>query len=224
MNSSKLLPVWDIWIRLFHWTLAFAVLFLLYSGLTGELFFDWHRQIGELVLLLVLFRLCWGVVGSSNIRVLRLFKSPREAIFHLRGFLVRDVPPEREHNAAGSWAVIAMLLIVTTQAVTGMFIADEDEFVEGALYGAVDTQWSDWMYQVHMINANLIQLIVILHVIMIAAYLIYAKRNLLMPMITGKLKWPIDKEPPEVDFQSWWIGIICLVASGLVVGWLSNWF
>lgn len=224
MSQAKLLPVWDIWIRLFHWSLALAVLLLLYTGLTGNLFFEWHRLLGEFVLLLILFRLFWGVVGSSNIRLSRLVRNPVQVLKHLRALISRDVPVEREHNAAGSWAVLAMLLLLGTQAITGMFIADEDEFIEGALYGSLDSGLSDWMYRVHMINAELIQVIVCLHVIMIAAYYFYARRNLLLPMVSGKLNWPDDTHLPAVSFQRWWIGLVCLLVSAALVGWLGDWF
>ncbi|MFK7891692.1 MAG: cytochrome b/b6 domain-containing protein, partial [Granulosicoccus sp.] len=175
-------------------------------------------------LLLILFRVLWGIVGSSNIRMNRLVRNPLEALSHLRALVARDVPVEREHNAAGAWAVVALVLIVGTQAVTGMYIADEDEIVEGALYGSLGSDLSDLMYRVHMINANLIQIIVGLHVLMIVVYLLYAKRNLLTPMFTGTLRWPESVPLPVVDFQRWWVGLICLVISLLGVGWLADWW
>ena len=224
MSQTKSLPIWDIWIRLFHWSLAVAVGFLLYSGTTGDLFFDWHRQLGEFVLMLIIFRLLWGVVGSSNVRLTRLIRSPREAVKHIGHFAKRDVPQEREHNAAGAWAVVAMLLILGTQAVTGMFIADEDELVEGALYGSAGSDLTDLMYRIHHINSDLIKLIVILHVVMVLLYAAYARRNLISPMFTGKLKWASERSAPSVSIQRWWVGVLCLVPCAAGVGYLAGWF
>ncbi|MBX2881658.1 MAG: cytochrome b/b6 domain-containing protein [Granulosicoccus sp.] len=217
-------PVWDIWIRLFHWTLAISVVVLLFTGLTGEFFFEWHRLLGEVVLLLIVFRLFWGVIGSSNIRLLRLLRSPREALVHLRHLTARDVPAEREHNAAGSWAVLLMLLLIGIQALTGQFIADEDELIEGALYGSIDSSAMSWLYRIHMINAKLILLIVCVHVVMIAAYYIIARRNLLLPMLSGKLHWPAEQSLPAVKFQQWWVGLLGFAVCALVVGWLVGWY
>lgn len=209
---------------MFHWSLALAVLLLLYTGLTGDLFYEWHRHAGEFVLLLVLFRFCWGLIGSSNARFSTLIKHPIEAFSHLRALAVRNVPVEREHNAAGAWAVLAMLLVIGTQAVTGMFIADEDEFVEGALYGTFNASISDWIYSVHMFNAEVIKIIVAVHVLMIVVYLFYAKRNLILPMISGKLAWPVNLHPPHIFFQRWWIGLVCLLVCSIAVGWISGWY
>ena len=224
MSHFQSLAIWDIWIRLFHWSLAAAVGFMLYSGLTGNLFFDWHRQVGEFVLMLIVFRLAWGVVGSSNARLARLVRSPRDAFRHIGHLAKRDVPQEREHNAAGAWAVVAMLLIVGTQAVTGMFIADEDEFVEGAFYESVGSDVSDLMYRIHHINSDLIKAIVILHIVMVLLYAVYARRNLIIPMISGKLKWTSQEPPPPVSIQRWWVGVLCLVPCVAGVGYLAGWF
>ena len=224
MEHAKTMRIWDIWIRLFHWSLALAVGFLLYTGLTGNLFFDWHKTAGEFVLMLIVFRLVWGVVGSSNARLGQLIKSPVQAVKHLKQFAARDLPQERGHNAAGSWAVVAMLSIVGTQATTGLFIADEDEFLEGAFYGNVSSDFSDLLYRIHHINADLIKIIVALHIGMVVLYLLYAKVNLLKPMITGKFRWLSDKVAPDVKFQHWWVGALSLFFCAAAVGLLLGWF
>ncbi|MFK8083176.1 MAG: cytochrome b/b6 domain-containing protein [Granulosicoccus sp.] len=224
MTRNDLIAIWDVWVRLFHWALVASVAVLLYSGLTGDLFFDWHKDVGEFVLLLIVFRILWGVVGSSNARLRRLFRSPLEGVEHIRQFARRDVPLEREHNAAGAWAVLAMILMLGTQAVTGLFIADEDEFVEGALYGEVSSSLSDLMYRIHHINAELIQIVLILHIGMVLLYWIYARRNLVLPMITGKIRWTSDAEPPSIVIRPWWVGVPLLLLCGAVVGWVAGWY
>ncbi|MFK7993939.1 MAG: cytochrome b/b6 domain-containing protein [Granulosicoccus sp.] len=224
MTRSNWISIWDIWIRLFHWTLAVSVGFLLYSGLTGDLFFDWHKDLGELVLLLIIFRIAWGLVGSSNARLSRLFRSPAEGIDHLKHLAKREVPQEREHNAAGAWAVVAMIVMLGTQAVTGLFIADEDELVEGAFYSDVGSDVSDLMYRIHHINAELIQIILILHIGMVLLYWLYAKRNLVLPMITGKINWTSDTEPPALAIRQWWIGALLFLACVVFIGWAFDWY
>lgn len=224
MITGRAVPIWDIWIRLFHWSLAISVGLLFYTGITGDLFFDWHRVTGEFVLLLIVFRLVWGVIGSSNARLSALLKSPAEGVRHLQHLAKRDVPQEREHNAAGAWAVIAMIVMLGTQAVTGLFIADEDELVEGALYGDVSSSVSALAYRIHHINAELLQIIVIVHVLMIVIYALYAKRNLVVPMLSGKLDWISESEPPPLFIQRWWVGALCLVPCVAAIAWLSGWF
>lgn len=224
MTRSDVIKIWDIWIRLFHWTLSASVGFLLYSGLTGDFFFDWHKNIGEFVLLLVTFRIAWGLIGSSNARLTQLFRSPSDGVEHIKHLAHGKVPLERGHNAAGSWAVLAMILMLGTQAVTGLFIADEDEFVEGVFYGDASSELSDLMYRVHHINAELIQIILILHIGMVILYAVYAKRNLVLPMITGKIHWTSESRPPAITIRQWWIGAIVFVSCVFIVGWIIDWY
>ncbi|MDB4224352.1 cytochrome b/b6 domain-containing protein [Granulosicoccus sp.] len=226
MNSdTQTIRIWDLWIRLFHWSLAATIVFLLVSGETGWMFFEWHRTAGEIALTLVVFRLFWGIFGSSNARLLKLIKSPASAIVHLGELFKRKLPQERGHNAAGGWAVLLVLVSITAQAITGQFIADEEEFIEGAYYGAISGDLTDLMYTVHMRNAQLLQIFVIVHVAMVFIYLIYARVNLIFPMFTGSMKWTGTQKVPDVVYQGNWVGlifaIVSVVAIAYVVGWVG---
>ena len=219
-----MIKIWDVWVRLFHWSLVVAVGFLFISGETGAGFFDWHRLAGEIVLVLVLFRIFWGIVGSSNARIASLVVSPLRAITHLRELLARKPEQERGHNAAGGWAVLVMLLLLTVQAITGMFIADEEEWVEGAFHGVLSSDKTDFLYNIHHMNAGLLQLFVLIHVVMIIVYYLFARQNLIKPMITGTMQWLSNHEPPEVRFGGVVTGLVCfisvLIAVALAAGWM----
>jgi len=212
--------IWDIWTRLFHWSLAGAVIFLLVSGTTGFKFYEWHRWAGELVLTLLVFRLLWGFVGSSNVRFSALLQHPAKAVEHLRQLFNRNVKDERGHNAAGGWAILLMLLALSVQAITGLFIADEDELVEGALYGQLGSDLSDLLYRIHHLNAELLIALVGIHVAMILVYWLYASKNLISPMFSGRMRWTSHPSAPMVKFQRWWLGAACLVIAALGIAWL----
>ncbi len=226
ITDGQQVRVWDIWVRIFHLSFALSVLFLLVSGETGLGFFDWHKLAGELVLALVFFRLMWGVVGSSNARLLSLFQPPAAAISHLRGVLRGESHASRGHNAAGGWAVLLMLLLVSVQAVSGLFIADEDELIEGAFYAVASVEMSEWMYDIHEQNAELLQILVIVHVAMVFFYLIRAKQNLIAAMISGKMHWPDGQPVTNVVFVSAVLGlflmVVALVVAAVVFGWFSG--
>jgi len=223
-EPSRSVLVWDAWTRLFHWLLAAAVIFLIFSGRTGEFFFDWHRYAGEFVLALVLFRLAWGVVGSSNIRLTQLFTNPLNAVRHLLDLARRRAHVARGHNAAGAWAVVIMLVLVAVQATTGLFIADEDELLEGALYGNFNSSTTALLFRIHHINSELLTVVVCVHVVMILLYKVLARQNLLWPMITGRMRWPTYTSLPEVVFQKFWVGVTCAVLIAAVVGWVCRWY
>ena len=186
-------------------------------------FFDWHRPVGEIVLALIVFRLCWGLLGSSNVRLASLIHHPRHALSHLASLFKRQVSDTRGHNAAGAWAIVIMLISLTTQAVTGMFIADEDELIEGAFYGAINGDLTDWLYRIHHLNAELIIAVVSIHVVMVFVYWLYAGKNLILPMITGRMRWTSDNPPDEVFFQRWWVGLACLLVVVIALGYFLQW-
>lgn len=223
-NDYRKVRVWDIWVRLFHWSLVASVGFLLLSGETGWQFIEWHRTAGEIVLTLIVFRVLWGIAGSSNARLGELFTSPAAGLRHLAMLFRRKSHSERGHNAAGSWAVLIMLASLGIQAVTGSFIADEDEFVEGALYGTLSSSASDIAYQIHHLNAQLIQIVVAIHIIMVFVYLLYARLNLISPMITGWMRWPARQALPEVRFQAFWLGAVLFAVAAGGIGYIAGWF
>ncbi len=224
MIESSKIRIWDIWVRLFHWSLAISVGFQLLSGGTGWLFFDWHRTAGEVVLALIVFRILWGFVGSDNARLGQLFHSPKAALMHLASLFRRESDVERGHNAAGSWAVLVLLLILATQAVTGLFVADEDELLEGALYGTLSSSNTELVMRIHRLNAELIMIMVAVHIVMIFVYLLYARQNLIKPMITGWMNWSSSDAPPPVFFQKSWIGAVLFAVSAAAVGYVAGWY
>jgi len=215
--------IWDIWTRLFHWSLVLCVFFLLFSGKTGNGFYEWHRYVGEAVFALLLFRICWGFLGSSNNRLSALVTHPKKSIEHLRALLRRDVAAERGHNAAGGWAVLLMLLLLSVQALTGFFIADEEELIEGAFFGSIPGDWSEELLQIHYFNSSLIIAIVAVHVLMIAAYHFWGRTNLVGRMTRGSAVW-VEPSIPEVRFRHWSFGLIVAVCIIALAGLLTGWF
>jgi len=218
------IPIWDPWIRLFHWSLVFCVFFLLFSGKTGNGFYDWHRYVGECVFGLILFRLGWGIWGSSNGRLGSLFTHPAKSWSHLIHLFQRTLTPERGHNPAGGWATLIMLALIGIQATTGFFIADEEEFLEGALYSNVSSDWAEQLLQVHYLNANFIIAMVIVHIVMIFLYWIWAKVNLIKPMLSGSMEWRESSATPAYKPGHWLAGLITLSAAVVATALISGWF
>ncbi|MFT4728076.1 MAG: cytochrome b [Granulosicoccus sp.] len=171
----------------------------------------------------MVFRLLWELFGSSNARIRSLVKNPVKAIAHIEELFKRKLPQERGHNAAGGWAVLLVLVSITAQAVTGQFIADEEEFIEGAFYGVASGNLTDLMYTVHMRNAQLLQIFVIVHVVMVFFYLLYARVNLIFPMFNGSMQWTGSHKIPTVVYQRNWIGLIFAIVSIATVGYVVDW-
>ncbi|MGJ4749000.1 cytochrome b/b6 domain-containing protein, partial [Leptospira sp. SA-E8] len=75
--------VWDLPTRLFHGLLVLDVIGLFVTAYQGAL--DWHMRLGCAMLVLLLFRLCWGIFGGRWSRFASFCYSPRQLLAWLRG-------------------------------------------------------------------------------------------------------------------------------------------
>lgn len=235
--------IWDPWIRLFHWSLASSVIFMLVTGWYGlersQLFRCFHDDVGQVIAALVTFRILWGFIGSSNARLAVLFQNPLTALTHLKNlFLKRTAHQERGHNAAGSWAVLAMLTLLGFQAASGYLISDTDNGdVTGPLYysysveselpsfviGLTRGELSEHLLELHYLNADLLTTLAVAHVLMVFLYLILAKQNLIGPIVTGKMRWKSNSAPPELRIASPLRGLVLAIIVLCAFGWLGDW-
>lgn len=175
--------VWDIPIRVVHWALAALLAFSWYSAESGQM--DWHRWSGYGVLGLVVFRALWGFFGSSTARFASFVRGPA-AVWTYAASLGRRVPGEGlGHNPIGALAVIALLLIVTGQIVTGLFAVDVDGLESGPLSDRVTFDQGRWFAELHEVSFVVLQAVVVLHIVAVLFYLFYKRDNLIAPMITG---------------------------------------
>ena len=187
--------IWDVPTRLFHWLL---VILVGTSWLTQNRgWMEWHKLSGYAVLALLLFRLAWGFVGSDTARFARFVKSPLAALRHLSHLTRREPDYEIGHNPAGGWMVMVMLALLLVQAVTGLF-SNDDVDTEGPLTDLVSKTQSDWFSHIHDVNFNLIEGVIVLHVLAIVAYAVFKRQNLVRPMVTGKKRVPGATRQPRM--------------------------
>jgi|TARA_B110000879_G_scaffold196894_1_gene266987 cytochrome b len=180
--------VWDLPLRLFHWALALS---LVGSWITAEAGFDWtetHFLFGYTALGLISFRLLWGLLGTPNARFNNFLTGPK-AIIRALGQLKEKTPPGEishiGHGPLGGWASVALLALVMTQAVSGLFVSD-DIFYAGPYNSAVSNSLADYLGWLHHTNFNILLAAVALHLVTITWYLLGKRENLIKPMLTGK--------------------------------------
>lgn len=181
-------PVWDLPVRLFHWSFAVCLTVSWLSGQFGER--DLHYLSGLAVLGLVLFRVLWGLVGSPTARFSHFLKGPGTAISYLK-HTSRSRSPSYSfgHNAAGGLMVVALLMFAGLQALSGLGNTD-DVLFDGPLYDDLPEWLTDKMGAVHEPMANLLLALVLLHVAAVAAYRLVKRENLVRAMIVGSAKLP----------------------------------
>ncbi|CAO3417680.1 cytochrome b/b6 domain-containing protein [Azospirillum endophyticum] len=182
-KRGRELRVWDLPTRLFHWALVAAVAVAILSAELNVLAL--HMLAGETVLILVLFRLAWGVVGSQTARFAHFLKGP-DAI---RDYLKRsraggEAAFTLGHNPLGGLMVVALLLVLLVQAGSGLFTSD-DILVDGPLVPLVSGATVALLGSLHRLLANGIFVLVGLHVAAVLFHLLVKKDDLIRPMITG---------------------------------------
>ena len=179
-------PMWDLPIRLFHWLF---VIFFSTSWIAGQMGNrDLHYQSGMVLLGLVTFRLLWGIVGSPTARFRHFLRGP--AVRYLRHAFKERLPSYSfGHNAAGGLMVLALILLVGLQAVSGMSSTD-DVLFEGPLYG----RWPNWLgsilEKIHEPLAFLLLALALLHILVIVVYRAFKRENLVRAMLVGRARLP----------------------------------
>ena len=174
---------------MWHWVLVLSVVIGWSFG--KFMSFDtiqWHFYLGYLTLGLVVFRYLWGFIGPPPVRYRALLPTPGKLFGYLRQVGQRKPSGTPGHNPLGSLSVILMLLAITAQAVSGLFIESDDFFEYGPLAGYVTEATVSRLTWWHHLNADFILALVVLHVSAILFYLIWKNENLIKPMITG-WKW-----------------------------------
>lgn len=216
-NGVVRLRVWDPWVRLVHWGVAFLLPFSWWTAETSR--YDLHFLSGYAILTLVLFRLAWGVVGSETARFVGFVKGPKAVFAHLAHLRDRQVGAEVGHNAAGALMVLLLLGLLLTQALSGLF-ADDLIFTRGPLARHVDEAWSTLATSVHLRVFWAILGCGALHVLVVAAYRIWAGRRLVKPMLTGTMDAPAGTPAPSMGSNL--LALALLGGSAGLVWWIST--
>ncbi len=167
-TQSASTPVWDPFIRTFHWSL---VLSYLIAWVTAESVERLHEQSGYFILALLGLRIVWGLIGTPHARFSDFVYSPRNTLRYLASLLSGQPPYYRGHNPAGGWMVIALIICLLATAVSGIMIAEAHEELWEELHEGV---------------AELSLLLVVLHLggVVTASWL--HRENLVKAMLSGR--------------------------------------
>lgn len=202
-------PVWDLPVRLFHWTLVALVAGLVATGLLGGDWLAWHMRMGQAVIVLVLFRVSWGFAGSGNARFAAFLRGPQAVLRYARSLVVPPHEVHATHNPLGGWMVIALLGALAIQAGTGLFTND-DILWDGPLVQRVAKETSDAISSIHRRFWWVVVALVALHVLAVGAYRAILKDDLVAPMVRGWKALPPQSASPA-DAQGSGLRAVVLV-------------
>lgn len=172
MTSENTIPVWDPWVRLFHWILAAAILSLF---VLDDRMMTLHILIGCGVLGLLTFRLIWGWMGPEHARFADFVRSPVAVLSYLYTVIRCNNPPRYlGHNPAGGMMVILLMITLFLTALFGLLALKQHNI--------------HWLEEGHEWLANGLLVLIALHLLGVLFTSLHDKENLVTSMITGRKK------------------------------------
>jgi|SRR5581483_8617286 len=206
-------PIWDLPVRLGHWSM---VLLFASSWLTGKLgWLTWHRWLGYVLLVLIVFRIYWGIAGSTTARFSSFLRGPRLGWAHARVLFTRLSDGTLGHTPLGGWNVVVMLSLLLIQVILGLFTVDVDGLESGPLSDLVSFETGRQFALWHARTVNVLIAFIILHLTAILHYWLYKRDNLVRPMVTGVKRLPSGTPPP--NFPTFWRAVLGLLGAALLV-------
>jgi cytochrome b len=156
--SPSRVKVWDLGVRVFHWSLAASVA-------SAWLLVDprWlHRRIGYVVMGLIVFRLVWGLIPGPRRLIRYLFAMSRGREWRTLG-----------HNPAGAGMIVALLTLLSGICTTGIMMGMDRYFGQ------------DWIEHWHKGLVNGLLALIALHLAGVVIASLRHKENLVAAMIHG---------------------------------------
>jgi cytochrome b len=166
-QSRDRIAVWDVPVRLFHWSLVAAIAVAFLSSEEDSILASWHIAAGWIAAILVAFRLSWGFIGSRYARF-SSFVRPAGVIPHLRGLLAGKAERSVGHNPLGGMAVLALLGGTAAVVWTGIRLTGaggSEELHETIAFGLLG--------------------LIVVHVIGVIVMSVMTRDNLVRAMVTG---------------------------------------
>jgi cytochrome b len=168
-TAQNQIRVWDLGVRIFHWSLV--GMFTLSYVLADQRLL--HLKLGYVVLVLMTFRLAWGVVGGKHARFRDFVKNPLTVAKFLIAMIKGKESRYLGHNPAGGAMIIALLITIISIGVSGYMISTDMFF------------GMEWVETTHKALVKLCLLLIFGHI----SGVIYAsyrhRENLVKSMLTG---------------------------------------
>lgn len=221
MNKFK---VWDLPVRLFHWSLVVLISLCLYTGYN---FYDYyaynllgielslsamavHQYAGIGIFILIVFRILWGVFGSSHAVFWDFLRGPKAILDYMK----TGISPTEGHNPMGGWMVLAFFVVILLQVSSGLFLEDNTYMFKNApLSGLIKNETRSTLAMIHHYGHYVIFGLVGLHLLAILFYTVIKRAALVGAMITGKRRYDrAHMETPEaLTHDHPWIALVLFV-------------
>lgn len=206
------IKVWDLFVRVFHWSLVGSIMGLYMSG---EALKGVHYRLGYFVIILAVARIIWGFIGTKHARFRDFLYRPIEILNYVKSLFVGSPIHYIGHNPAGGLMIVLMLIALLATTFTGLkalategqgplansniailrlVYADgnehEDEDDEKINSGSLQNEEKEHFWeQMHETMTHFMLFLISIHIagVLVSSWL--HKENLIIAMITGKKKF-----------------------------------
>ena len=176
-QAEKTVRVWDIWVRIVHWSFAILIATAWLSHDWEGPARGWHEWLGYGAVGLVALRIVWGFVGSKYARFAQFVRGPRQVLAYSLALLKGREGRYLGHNPLGALMVLFLLALSIGLAVTGFVMTHRGMTLLG-----LDRRP---LRQLHDVMGNLYVVAVPIHVLAIIFESIRHRENLVGAMIFG---------------------------------------
>ena len=176
--------VWDRFVRIFHWSAAALALTCL---LTEDEQLFAHVLAGYTLLGLLILRIVWGFAGPTSARFANFCYRPSEIWRYLRSLAGLRSRRYLGHSPAGGAMIVALIVVLILLGVTGMatYAAEEQAGPLAGLLAGASLATRSWLAGLHHVLANLLWLMIFVHLAGVALASFAHRENLAWSMITG---------------------------------------
>ncbi len=188
--------VWDFPTRIFHWTFAICFAGAIITQDMESLRIV-HNTCGYTMLGLVAFRMIWGLIGTKHARFASFVPSPKRVFAYIKGLLTKKPIHTVGHNPLGALDVLLILSLVIGVATSGIML--DGGFAE------------ELFEEVHEFLANLLLLVIGVHVLGVLFSSFTHKENLIKSMISG---YKLGDASEGIRRTFWWLGLAMILGVG----------
>lgn len=198
-GQSMRILVWDVPTRVFHWSLAasFAIAWLTAES---ERLRNLHLVAGYTLLVLLAFRLLWGLTGTRYARFAEFLRGPGAIVRYLRSLFSGRPEHHVGHNPAGALAIVGLLLLGLLTGASGWVTYNE---IGG-----------EWWEELHEGVATGMLAVVLVHLAGVVVSSVLHRENLVGAMLTGR-----KSGAPEDGIGKSRIGVALLLVALLTAIW-----
>ncbi|MFK7828368.1 MAG: cytochrome b/b6 domain-containing protein [Congregibacter sp.] len=199
-------PLWDWPVRLIHWGIALLIPASWWTAEEGYL--DVHQWLGLSMLVAVLTRVVWGLIGSPQARFTDFLRGPKAVLAYFRG----GEPDTPGHNPAGGWSAFSLWVLLVAQALTGTVNSD-DVFFTGPFHYVLDSALIDKLAGLHEPIFMLLLALIALHLIVVLYYELRLSKRLLKPMLRGRSEGREGTGPAQPLYKA---VLVALILAGVL--------